>query len=297
MEAEVISQIPNDAAARDLMHKLDYINVLRLSESKGLLFKQVGITKSDTVTAATKKIVKAYVKHKFPSSTHVKTSTSLISATLVPTQATLLRIAYSLGEANSLSKTKLMHVKPVALALTNFIRIAGGIRHIVDFTLESVSPAINVYISGGAISERSGSVKDYVLGIFTGLDSLKEALDNLVLAIPDLPAAIQEGTRLKELDDAEEARKAKTLVEDTLTSLTGIVYGNSQVAPVEINIPEQVAVAPVVTRPDTRVAMATFDTTVTAATQAPIAPEPIVAPAPQSIQDRLNELMRQQGVV
>lgn len=334
--AEGITQL-NDQDAIKLLNKLSIVCLAKVALSKGILFNQLDLDRDDTSASIAKQILRVYVKNAFPSGSNLKVLTKGISINLIPNQTRAIDIAFCNTNPDYEKFTVLQYLPKVKDALHAMGRARDTLNNVVEFSYKTTGLSIVFRVNEDVISSGSVAINDYVMGCMVTIDSLKQAIDNLVVALGDIDATVAFAEREKIRIEREKHRQAFLEVGGIISELTGIsAYQTMVDDPVDAVVAATTAtvtVTPVVTAADDTATVTTAHAHPTAVgvqgntgtpgpvgTQgpvgratgrlthveevAPVAPVATVdfvvngvTPASEDMQERLNRILREQGLL
>ena len=214
--------IPNEAAAAQLLRKLELVNIVSLAESKGLVLSQIAAKEDDTVDAIGRKIVKAYLKHRFPTASGVRVLTRSYKVALNARQNAAFNLIYSRGY-NTQQYQDICGNPEVGAAFTNLTNAISMTRSIATIGSDGPNHNISFEVANASLV-RFGMVRSYLMGIMIAIDTLKDTLDEVVSVLTDIPAQIRTGGAARIAAEAAAAVKARQDMEEIFSDLTGNLY-------------------------------------------------------------------------
>jgi hypothetical protein len=209
--------------ANDLIDKLEVYQAIKYIQEKGILNRSVGASLSDEPAIVIRKCIKALAKHLFPTC-ELRMISRGVQVTLNPQHSKMLCLVtdYNLTE----TRNCLEHIPELRTVLHTLNQSVGSISGVI--TTEVVSRGtmmLTVKAGMESLRTRRGAMFDYLYMMVEGMEQLKSNLDAVSLAIPDIEAAAAQGSALKR--EAERIRDLEISreVDDVLSRLTGVTYG------------------------------------------------------------------------
>lgn len=217
--------IPNDVAAAELLNKIEMTRCLALLGPNNITPAQLRLNVSDTYYSTARKLVKAYIRQQFPSSENPHVLTRYIRMDMIPTHSRVCLCLYSYQNSYREDGILLRFIEPIRVALDNFHQALQTYRAYLHVQCNSTTATFFVRASSDDFMNRRGSVKEFVSSVLTAIRNTKEALDAVILAIGDFDETIARCRAIKAEHDEQERLRQSNAVADICTKLTGIGYG------------------------------------------------------------------------
>lgn len=223
--SEVISSLDE---AKELVTKLELYLAINHVKSKGVLVRSIGASLGDDPAINVRKCLKAYVKYLFPTC-EVKVMSRGVVVNLTARHSEMIRILRdSRRESDWVALT---HVPEVGPALDALAAAMSSLGSVVRLEVPSYGDCIlEAKASLDTLRGRSASMYELMVMIVASIEQFKAKMDNLALVLTDIPAQVARGNAIK----AEAARlrelELSKEVDDVLTRLTGLTYGQGLMA-------------------------------------------------------------------
>lgn len=218
--------IQSPEEAKELVEKLEVYLAIKHVVEKGVLVRSIGASLADDTAITVRRCIKAFCKHLFPTC-DIRMLNRGIQITLGESHSQMIRLSYDYRYTEH--RDALTYVPNVRESIDSVSSTISALSNVMSVDVPT-NGSVSVLVKAGidTLRGRRGTLYDYMYLMVAGLEQFKTAADALVLAVPNLNEMVEQGQVLKrEAESARERARAKE-VDDILTTLTGIQYGDGQ---------------------------------------------------------------------
>lgn len=218
--------------AKEVLSMLEvYACSKRLLDS-GVLPKQINGTIDPAKShVLMRKQIKAYVNRKFPTS-ELRLVAQGVKIIPTPNQNKMLNFLITGGREASTNREYVRQNPAMATVVDNLTAVLTRMHSRID-VVRSFGDQFSILVRCGADTiQRSRSMYDWLCMTLATLDTFKSRLDEALVVIHDIDAAIAAGKALKERAEAERAQRQVNIVQGIVNELRGIATPTE--GPVEV---------------------------------------------------------------